>query len=269
MEMRNPLLPRGREEYRLAEKLRQLRSLRGLTQREVAQVAGIDESTVRNYELARRMPKPEQVRSLAAALEVMPEALIPFDPAADHNELFLMTVELADIYGFEFGYNDDFAYIAPTMDFFIQGIGRWAKAYEAMCKNEGAFRGDYELWKDEFHDHFSKRDYPAAYPDYDSNKPESGQRWMSESFAAALKDMRRIRSLNQEEIAEKAGLSLFTLRSYEQGKRIPRAKQMEALCEALGVTLTALTRHYFGSPNPGDALPVRHSGSGQPDAREG
>lgn len=247
--MRNSLLPRGREEYRLAEKLRQLRSLRGLTQREVAQVAGIDESTVRNYELARRMPKPEHVRSLAAALEVMPEALIPFDPAADHNELFLMTVELADIYGFEFGYNDDFAYIAPTRDFFIQGIGRWAKAYEAMCKNEGAFRGDYELWKDEFHDHFSKRDYPAAYPDYDSNKPESGQRWMSESFAAALKDMRRIRGLNQEEIAEKAGLSLFTPRSYEQGKRIPRAKQMEALCEALGVTLTALSRHYFGSPN--------------------
>lgn len=81
--MRNPLLPRGREGYRLAEKLRQLRSLRGLTQREVAQVAGIDESTVRSYELARRMPKPEHVRSLAAALEVMPEALIPFDPAAD------------------------------------------------------------------------------------------------------------------------------------------------------------------------------------------
>ena len=52
-----------------------------------------------------------------------------------------------------------------------------------------------------------------------------------------------------EELAEKAGLSLFTLRSYEQGKRMPRAKQMEALCEALGVTGAALTRHYFGSPN--------------------
>lgn len=58
MEMRNPLLPRERKEYRLAEKLRRLRSLRGLTQKEVAQAAGIDESTVRNYELARRMPKP-------------------------------------------------------------------------------------------------------------------------------------------------------------------------------------------------------------------
>lgn len=249
MEMRNPLLPRERKEYRLAEKLRWLRSLRGLTQREVAQAAGIDESTVRNYELARRMPKPEHVRGLAAALEVMPEALIPFDDDTDHNELFLMTVELADAYCFEFGYNDDFAYIAPTRNFFIQGIERWAKAYEAMRTNEEAFRDDYELWKDEFHDHFSKRDYPAVYPNYDPMKPDSGQRWISEHFAAALKDIRRIRGLNQEELAEKAGLSLFTLRSYEQGKRMPRAKQMEALCEALGVTPTALTRHYFGSPN--------------------
>ena len=244
--MRNPLLPKERKEYRLTEKLR---GLRGLTQKEVAQAAGIDESTVRNYELARRMPKPEHVRGLAAALEVMPEALISFDDAANQNELFLMLVEIADAYGFEFGYNGDFAYIAPTRDFFIQGIGRWAKAYEAMRKNEGAFRDDYELWKDEFQDHFGKQDYPAVYPDYDPMKPDSGQRWTSDRFAAALKDMRRIRGLNQEELAERAGLSLFTLRSYEQGKRMPRAKQMEALCEALGVTSTALTRHYFGSPN--------------------
>lgn len=39
------------------------------------------------------------------------------------------------------------------------------------------------------------------------------------------------------------------MRNYELARRIPRAKQMEALCEALGVTSTALTRHYFGSPN--------------------
>lgn len=106
MKMRNPPLPRERKEYRLAEKLRRLRLLWGLTQREVAQATGIDESTVRNYELARRMPKPEHVRGLMAALEV-------------------------------FGYNDDFAYIAPTKDFFIQGIGRWAKVYEVMCKKRG------------------------------------------------------------------------------------------------------------------------------------
>ena len=61
MEMRNPLLPRERKEYRLAEKLRRLRSLRGLTQREVAQAAGIDESTVRNYELSVRKADAEMI----------------------------------------------------------------------------------------------------------------------------------------------------------------------------------------------------------------
>lgn len=55
------------------------------------------------------------------------------------------------------------------------------------------------------------------------------------------------RERKEYRLAEKADLSLFTLRSYEQGKRMPRAKQMEALCEALSVTSAALMRHYFGS----------------------
>ena len=57
------------------------------------------------------------------------------------------------------------------------------------------------------------------------------------------------RERKEYRLAEKAYLSLFTLRSYEQGKHMPHAKQMEDLCEALGVTSTALTRHYFSSPN--------------------
>ncbi len=75
----------------------------------------------------------------------MPEALALFDGHASHTELFLMTVEIARHYGFEFGHNDDFAYITPTSELFIEGIGRWAKAYEAMCEHEGTFREDYEL----------------------------------------------------------------------------------------------------------------------------
>lgn len=249
MVFRNPFLPKDREEYLLAEKLRRLRAQRGLTQKEVAQIAGIDESTVRNYELARRVPDPEQVRGLATALEVMPEALALFNDHASHTELFLMTIEIARHYGFEFGYNDSFAYITPTREFFIEGIGRWAKTYEAMCKDEESFREDYELWKDEFHGHFKKADYPAVYPYYDPMKLDSEKEWVSGHFAAALKGARRLSGMTQEELSEKAGISMFTLRSYEQGKRLPREKQMKAICEALGITECALNRHYFGSPN--------------------
>lgn len=249
MEARNPFLPREHKEYRLAEKLRKLRTMRGLTQKEVAQIAGIDESTVRNYELARRTPKPEHVRGLANALEVMPEALVVFDDYAGINELFLMTIELADVYSFEFGYDDDCAYMTPTRGFFIEGISRWTLAYTELCRNEEAFRDDYELWKDEFHDHFNKADYPDVYPEYDPMKPDSEQRWTSDRFSTALKELRLICGLTQEELADRAGISLFTLRSYEQSKRKPRKKQMEALCDALGITEAALRKHYFGSPN--------------------
>ena len=249
MGVKNPFLPWEREEYRLAEKLRILRAQRGLTQREVAEIAGIDESTVRNYELARRTPKPEHLRGLATALEVMPEALAPFNDFAGLNELFLMTVELADTYGFEFGYDEECAYFVPVRGFFVEGVRRWARAYGAMCANEKAFRDDYELWKDEFHDHFSKADFPDVYPEYDPMRPDSEQRWVSRHFTEALKEIRLICGLTQEELADRAGVSLFTLRSYEQGKRMPRTRQMETLCGALGITDAALARHYFGSPN--------------------
>lgn len=246
MDVRNPFLSREREEYRLAEKLR---AQRGLTQKEVAKIAGIDESTVRNYELARRTPKPEHLRGLATALEVMPEALATFNGLASLNELFLMTVELADAYGFEFGYDEECAYFVPVREFFVEGVRRWAKAYEAMCANENTFRDDYELWKDVFHDHFSKADFPDVYPEYDPMRPDSEQRWVSRRFAEALKEIRLICGLTQEELADRAGIGLFTLRSYEQGKRLPRAKQIESLCGALRITDAALARHYFGSPN--------------------
>lgn len=63
MEMRIPLLPRKHKEYRRTKKLRQLRSLQGLTQRKVTQTDDIDKSTVRDYELARHIPRPEHVRA--------------------------------------------------------------------------------------------------------------------------------------------------------------------------------------------------------------
>ena len=63
MEMRIPLLPRKHKEYRRTKKLRQLRSLQGLTQRKVTQTDDIDKSTVRDYELARHIPRPERVRA--------------------------------------------------------------------------------------------------------------------------------------------------------------------------------------------------------------
>lgn len=57
---------RGAEE--LADLIFRLRVTRGLTQSELARRCKVAESTVRNWEHARRLPGVEQIRPLARAL---------------------------------------------------------------------------------------------------------------------------------------------------------------------------------------------------------
>lgn len=71
------------------------------------------------------------------------------------------------------------------------------------------------------------------------------------------------RTLNKVErlldlLDEKAGLSLFTLRSYEQGKRMSRANRWGPLRGARR-HLNSPDAALFRKPQPGDALPVCNS----------
>ena len=59
-------------------RIRELRMRRGLLQRELAEMAGVTESAVRNYELGLRTPRPQHLEALAKALEVDPAALADY-----------------------------------------------------------------------------------------------------------------------------------------------------------------------------------------------
>ena len=59
-------------------RIRELRTRRGLLQRELAEMAGVTESAVRNYELGLRTPRPQHLEALAKALEVDPAALADY-----------------------------------------------------------------------------------------------------------------------------------------------------------------------------------------------
>lgn len=60
---------------RIARVIKKLRKARGLTQKELAERAGISESAMRSYELGDRKPKPEVTERIAMALRVRPEYL--------------------------------------------------------------------------------------------------------------------------------------------------------------------------------------------------
>ena len=52
------------------KKIKLIRTFRGLTQKELGEACGIHEVAIRKYELGKNIPKPEQLRKIAEALNV-------------------------------------------------------------------------------------------------------------------------------------------------------------------------------------------------------
>ena len=65
------------------KKIKLIRTFRGLTQKELGEACGIHEVAIRKYELGKNIPKPEQLRKIAEALNVNVNALVEFDIEAD------------------------------------------------------------------------------------------------------------------------------------------------------------------------------------------
>lgn len=64
--------------------------------------------------------------------------------------------------------------------------------------------------------------------------------------ADKLKELRKLSGFSQEELAEAADVSLATLQSWEQGKRVPHDIYMiKNLCNALGVSIDYLFYEEF------------------------
>ena len=61
-------------------KLKELRLLRGLTQKELAMKSELTDAAIRNYELGNRSPSREQMEKIAKALECDISALVEHDP---------------------------------------------------------------------------------------------------------------------------------------------------------------------------------------------
>jgi transcriptional regulator with XRE-family HTH domain len=55
------------------------------------------------------------------------------------------------------------------------------------------------------------------------------------TFAEKLRQLRDAAGLTQEQLAERSGINLWTVRGYEQGRREPSWKGILSLARALGV----------------------------------
>lgn len=71
---------------------------------------------------------------------------------------------------------------------------------------------------------------------------------IQEQFGKRVRELRLAKGLSQEELAFRAGVHRTYLGGIERGERNPSLKNITAIAEALGITLSELFR--LETPNP-------------------
>lgn len=141
----------------LGQKIRFYRQIAGMTQKELGVACGVNESTIRNYELGNRYPDSDTIFKISNALEISPYVLATPDPisaASSLQYLFSMekTLDLTPttidgkVYlevSSDIDVND--ATVAPLSNL-KRMFSHWATMYEKFI-NEEIDEETYLLWQ--------------------------------------------------------------------------------------------------------------------------
>ena len=127
------------------KKIKLIRTFRGLTQKQLGDKAEIHEVAIRKYELGKNIPKPDQLRKIANALNVNVNSLAEFDIQADGDALPLLfaidevfDVKLRDLNG------------EPGIFFEDKSLIQFLKDWQAMKELLDSGRqtmDNYDIWK--------------------------------------------------------------------------------------------------------------------------
>ncbi len=127
------------------KKIKLIRTFRGLTQKELGEACGIHEVAIRKYELGKNLPKSEQLRKIAEALNVNVNALAEFDIEADGDVIPLLfaidkvfDISLKDVDG------------EPGMFFNNKNLVQFLKDWQAMKELLASGQqttDNYDIWK--------------------------------------------------------------------------------------------------------------------------
>lgn len=139
----------------IGERIRFIRNLRGMTQKYLGIAAGFDEKTadirVAQYEAGTRTPKDNMVNSLAAALEISPEALTVPD-IDSYIGLMHTLFALEDLYGLKINNLD--GELCITLDIskgssyppMFEMFSEWQKEFNRL-KNGEITKDEYDTWR--------------------------------------------------------------------------------------------------------------------------
>ena len=133
----------------VGEKIKRFRIARQLSQKQLAEMAGMSEPGLRNYELGNRHPSEKQLKKIAEALGVSVYAIS--DPCIDNcSGVMQVLFELEDDYGFK--PNDADGDIGITLknetvsDELLNGMQKWCAESGKLDRGE-ITREEYDNWR--------------------------------------------------------------------------------------------------------------------------
>lgn len=132
---------------KIGEKIKKLRVLRGLTQKELGDMVGLTDSRIRQYELGKRNPKENMLKEIAQALGV-PFTSLYNSPIETYDDAMHALFEMEENFGLELTTRSDgqmYLRFAPTST--MQScFSSWAKKREQLEAGE-ITEEEYEIWK--------------------------------------------------------------------------------------------------------------------------
>lgn len=138
--------PNKVERKLLGSRIYNLRKRCRMTQRELAEKAGMNESALRSYELGDRNPKPVHLKIIAEALQVRPEV---FADTTIHTDMEVIHL----IFNLEDSYKiypvEDHAMISSYNSAINQVFRDWGIMHAKMQSDE-ITKEKYEDWRDTY-----------------------------------------------------------------------------------------------------------------------
>lgn len=134
---------------KIGEKIRKFRTEKGLSQKELAKMAGLSEPAIRNYELGNRTPSDKQIDAIAGALDINPFAIS--DPDIESYIGVMHTLfALEEEYGAKLVCEPGATYITfPAGSDLRSRLSDWGEAF-AKLKDGSMTKEEYKEWKDTY-----------------------------------------------------------------------------------------------------------------------
>lgn len=103
----------------IGERIRNLRKTRNLTQKQLGELSGIAEPTIRRYELGKLNPKYETIKKIAVALQTTPEFLMGSQGNYTSEQLIDLYIHGAKVWATDFRFSEKqktraFEFLAET-----------------------------------------------------------------------------------------------------------------------------------------------------------